>query len=169
MQADRCGDQRQLELPAGGDKLQPIPEEFGVDKLADVLDSEEGGVPFEELFVQAVMSPKDAEKKAAALAEEIRRKAEEARTGAKLLSPTPQLDPALAQRIAGHQMPYWTERMTVVHLGAQGAAGARVERGAVGYDLRWPDGHEVTVGSRTRRAFPGARPGRPEDVFAPAA
>ena len=79
-------------------KLQLILEEFGVDKLADVLDSEEGGVPFEELFVQAVVSPKDAEKKATALAEEIRRMAEEARSGAKLLSPTSQLDPKFIAR-----------------------------------------------------------------------
>jgi SNF2 family DNA or RNA helicase len=34
------------------EKLQRILEEFGVDKLADVLDSEEGGVPFEELFAR---------------------------------------------------------------------------------------------------------------------
>jgi superfamily II DNA or RNA helicase len=141
------------------EKLQRILEEFGVDKLADVLDSEEGGVPFEELFVQAVLSPKDAEKKAAVLAEEIRRKAEEARTGAKLLSATPQLDPALAQKVASHQMPFWTERMTVAHLRAQSAAGACIERGEVGYDLRWPDGHEVkrAVFTRDEAELPGAQ------------
>lgn len=141
------------------EKLQRILEEFGVDKLADVLDSEEGGIPFEELFVQAVLSPKDAEKKAAALAEEIRRKAEEARTGAKLLSPTPRLDPTFAQKVASHQMPFWTERMTVAHLRAQGAAGARIERAEVGYDLRWPDGHEVkgAVFTRDDAELPGAQ------------
>jgi len=131
-------------------KLQLILEEFGVDKLADVLDSEEGGVPFEELFVQAVVSPKDAEKKATALVEEIRRMAEEARSGAKLLSPTARLDPTLAQKIASHQMPFWTERLTVAYLRSEGRSGARVERGSVGYDLRWPDGHEVKGAVFTR-------------------
>ena len=132
------------------EKLQRILEEFGVDKLADVLDSEEGGVPFEELFVQAVISPKDAEKRAAALAEEIRRKADDARTGAKLLSPTPKLDPAFAQRVASHQMPFWTERLTLAHFREQGPAGARVERAPIGYNLRWPDGHEVKGAVFTR-------------------
>lgn len=141
------------------EKLRRILEEFGVDKLADVLDSEEGGVPFEELFVQAVVSPKDAEKKAAALAEEIRRKAEDARTGATLLSPTPKLDPAVAQKVASHQMPFWTERLTLAHLREQKAAGARIERGEVGYNLRWPDGHEVSgaVFTRDEAEQPGAR------------
>jgi len=36
------------------EKLRRILEEFGVDKLADVLDSEEGGIPFEELFAQTI-------------------------------------------------------------------------------------------------------------------
>lgn len=141
------------------EKLQRILEEFGVDKLADVLDSEEGGVPFEELFVQSVLSPKDAEKRATALAEEIRRKAEEACAGAKLLSPTAQLDPTIAQKVAGHPMPYWTERLTVSHLQSQVNVGGRVERGEVGYDLRWPDGHEVTgvVFSREEAELAGAQ------------
>ena len=42
------------------EKLARILEEFGVDKLADVLDSEEGGVPFETLFAQAILSPEEA-------------------------------------------------------------------------------------------------------------
>ena len=63
------------------EKLARILEEFGVDKLADVLDSEEGGMSFEELFAQAIIAPEEAEKRATALAEEIRRRAEEARAG----------------------------------------------------------------------------------------
>lgn len=141
------------------EKLQRILEEFGVDKLADVLDSEEGGVSFEALYVQAMLSPEDAEKRAAALAEEIRRKAEEARAGAKLLSPAAQLEPSIAQEVASHQMPYWTERLTVAHLRSQVSAGGRVERGEVGYDLRWPDGHEVkgAVFSRNEAELAGAQ------------
>ena len=52
------------------EKLARILEEFGVDKLADVLDSEEGGVPFEELFAQAIIAPEEAERRASALADE---------------------------------------------------------------------------------------------------
>ncbi len=122
------------------EKLARILEEFGVDKLADVLDSEEGGVPFEELFAQAIIAPEKAERRASALADEIRRRAEEARTGSRLLSATERLDPTAAQKIATHQMPYWTERLTLGFLRSQEAAGASVKREAVGYDLRWPNG-----------------------------
>ncbi|MDC0740861.1 DEAD/DEAH box helicase [Polyangium mundeleinium] len=131
------------------EKLKLILEEFGVDKLGDVLDSEEGGAPFEDLFVQVVLSPQDAERRAAALVEDIRRKAEAGREGTKLLNPTPQLDPGAAQKIASHQMSFWTERLTLAHLRSQ--AGAAVERAEVGYNLRWPDGHEVKSAVFTRR------------------
>jgi SNF2 family DNA or RNA helicase len=122
------------------EKLARILEEFGVDKLADVLDSEEGGVSFEELFAQAIIAPEEAEKRATALAEEIRRRAEEARAGSRLLSATDTLDPSAAQRIASHQMPYWTERMTLGFLRSQESAGASVKPSGEGFDLRWPNG-----------------------------
>lgn len=122
------------------EKLARILEEFGVDKLADVLDSEEGGVSFEELFAQAIAAPEEAERRASALVNEIRRRAEEARAGSMLLNTTERLDPFEAQRIATHQMPYWTERLTLGYLRSQEAAGASVTPVAIGYDLRWPDG-----------------------------
>jgi len=122
------------------EKLARILEEFGVDKLADVLDSEEGGVSFEELFAQAIIAPEEAERRASALADEIRRRAEEARAGSRLLSATEQLDPSAAQKIASHQMPYWTERMTLGYLRSQESAGASVKPAVIGHDLRWPNG-----------------------------
>nr|WP_234831104.1 helicase-related protein [Rhodopseudomonas palustris] len=122
------------------EKLARILEEFGVDKLADVLDSEEGGVPFEELFAQAIVAPEEAERRASALADEIRLRAEEARAGSSLLSPTERLDPSAAQKIASHQMPYWTERLTLGYLRSQQVAGASVKPAAIGHYLRWPDG-----------------------------
>ena len=122
------------------EKLARILEEFGVDKLADVLDSEEGGVPFEELFAQAIVAPEEAERRASALADEIRRRAEEARAGSRLLNTTERLDPSAAQKIANHQMPYWTERMTLGYLRSQESAGASVKAAAIGHDLRWLNG-----------------------------
>ena len=125
------------------EKLQRILEEFGVDKLADVLDSEEGGVEFDDIFVRAVLSPDEAEHDAEALAEEIRRRAQAAREGSKLLGSTEHLDPSLAKKIAVHQIPFWTERMTVAYLKTKRSAGAEVEPDTVGFRLRWPDGTEV--------------------------
>ena len=122
------------------EKLARILEEFGVDKLADVLDSEDGGVPFEALFAQAMIAPEDAEQRAAGVADEIRRRAEEARAGSSLLNATEKLDPSAAQHIANHQMPYWTERLTLGFLRTQEPAVASATAAAVGFDLRWPNG-----------------------------
>ena len=140
------------------EKLQRILDEFGVDKLADVLDSEEGGVPFESLFAQAILSPEEAESRAIAVAEEIRRRAEEARAGSRLFSGGAHLDPGAAQRVAGHQIPYWTERMTLEHLRSYEDRGASVRRERLGCTLRWPDGHEIrgAVFSRDEDDLPGA-------------
>lgn len=141
------------------EKLARILEEFGVDKLADVLDSEDGGVPFEALFAQAMIAPEDAEQRAAGVADEIRRRAEEARAGTRLLSATERLDPTAAQKIANHQMPYWTERMTLGYLRSQKSAGASVKAAAVGHDLRWPNGKIclAAVFSRDEADRPGAK------------
>ena len=141
------------------EKLARILEEFGVDKLADVLDSEDGGVPFEALFAQAMIAPEDAEQRAAGVADEIRRRAEEARAGSRLLSATERLDPAAAQKIANHQMPYWTERMTLGYLRSQESAGASVKAATVGHDLCWPNGEIclAAVFSRDEADRPGAR------------
>ena len=64
-------------------KLAKILEEFGVDKLADVLDSEEGGPDFEELYVEAMRQPDKAVERAEALAAELRKRALAARDGTK--------------------------------------------------------------------------------------
>lgn len=134
------------------EKLARILEEFGVDKLSDVLDSEEGGVDFEQLYVGAVLSPEEAEARAEALAEAIRARAESARSGASVLGATEQLDPSAAQRVAGHQMPFWTERMTLSWLRSQEAGGARVsELGRGGYELTWPRGHTTPPVAFSRR------------------
>jgi superfamily II DNA or RNA helicase len=140
------------------EKLARILEEFGVDKLADVLDSEDGGVPFETLFAQAMIAPEDAEQRAAGVADEIRRRAEEARAGSTLLNATEKLDPSAAKHIANHQMPYWTERLTLGFLRTQEPAMASVTAAAVGFDLRWPNGDKspCAVFNRDDADRPGA-------------
>ncbi|MCA9626727.1 MAG: SWF/SNF helicase family protein, partial [Myxococcales bacterium] len=135
------------------EKLQRILEEFGVDKLSDVLDSEEGGVDFEQLYVGAVLSPEEAEARAEALAESIRARARSAREGSAVLAATDELDPSAAKKVAGHQMPFWTERMTVAWLRTQAARGGSVQSKAPGvYDLAWPGGGATTAASFSRAA-----------------
>jgi len=132
------------------EKLQRILEEFGVDKLADVLDSEEGGVTFEELFAQAIIAPEEAEGRAAELADEIRRRAEETRAGSTFLAVTERLDPTDAQKIANHQIPFWTERLALEFLRSQETNGAMVRAANPGYDLKWPDGSVTRAAVFTR-------------------
>ena len=139
------------------EKLRRILEEFGVDKLGDVLDSEEGDVDFENLFIDVVLTPEKATERATELAEQIQRRARAARDGARVLGAGEELDPSEARRIENHQMPFWTERMTVSYLRTLAAEGAAVARDDVGYRLRWPDGFEVqkAVFSRQEASAPG--------------
>jgi superfamily II DNA or RNA helicase len=125
------------------EKLAKILDEFGVDKLADVLDSEEEGPDFEELYVEAMRRPDKAVERAEALAAELKKRALAARDGTKVLGPGATLSPDTAQQLAGHQVPYWTERMTLAYLKSRRALGARVETDEVGYRLQWPDGAKV--------------------------
>ena len=53
------------------EKLARILEEFGVDKLADVLDSEEGEVDFETLYASAMLRPEELEARVEKLAEDL--------------------------------------------------------------------------------------------------
>ena len=122
------------------EKLERILEEFGVDKLADVLDSEEGGVDFDSLYMSAVLTPEEAEARAKQLAERVRERAAASKEGSKMLGGTTNLDPSAAQKIARHQIPFWTERMTVSYLRTQADHGAEAATDDVGYRLVWPDG-----------------------------
>ena len=140
------------------EKLERILEEFGVDKLADVLDSEDAAVDFNGFYMGAVLSPGEAEARADSLSEELRRRATAAREGQSLLTVTGELDPAAAQKVAGHQMPFWTEQMTVAYLRSLADQGGLAEKEEVGYQLRWPEGRQVqrAVFSHSEAHLPGA-------------
>lgn len=121
------------------EKLHTILQEFGVDKLSDVLDSEDADIDFDAVFAQAIVNPREAEQRAAALAEAVRRKAEAVRDGGRILGEPVRLDPDAAQRIADHQLPFWTERMVCAWLLRQAEQGAAVENRNIGFRIRWPD------------------------------
>lgn len=125
------------------EKLQRILEEFGVDKLADVLDSEEGGISFDDLYISAVLSPEEAAARVEALTDQIRQRAQASQQGSKILSASGDLQTDAAQKIANHQLPFWTERMAVSYLTLNQKHGSLAELGDSGYRLRWPDGTEI--------------------------
>jgi len=139
------------------EKLQRILEEFGVDKLADVLDSEEGGVDFDSLYVSAVLTPEEAEARVSELADRVRERAAASKEGAKVLGATEELDSTLAQRVSNHQLPYWTERMTVSYLRGRPDDDVGAEADEVGYRLRWPGGvvQDRAVFDRGEADIPG--------------
>lgn len=125
------------------EKLARILEEFGVDKLSDVLDSDELDVDFDKVFVDGLMRPDAAAASAAAFAEELRRKAKEARAGTTVLGPGATPDPAAARAIEDHQLPVWTERFVAASIAAAADRGARLDRDGAGWSLRWPDGQRT--------------------------
>jgi hypothetical protein len=132
------------------EKLQRILEEFGVDKLADVLDADEGGASFEDLFTQSIIAPETAERRASELADEIRQLGEEVRAGASFLAATERLDVTEAEKVAHHQIPFWTERLVLEFLRTRETDGATLRAANPGYDLTWPDGSVTRAAVFTR-------------------
>jgi superfamily II DNA or RNA helicase len=121
------------------DKLATILDEFGVDKTQDVLDSAESGAVFERLYAQAILNPGDIEKNIDRLLAEVREQAQQEIAGRSYYGETV-LDPALAQKLSSHPLPFWVERMATAYLRSEGA---KVERDLFGYTLEWPDGSRM--------------------------
>ncbi len=121
------------------EKLQTIFDEFGVDKTQDVLDSAESGAAFERLYAQAILNPGEFEENIERLVQDVRSQAQREQAGRSLYGQTV-LDPALAQQLSNHPLPYWVERMTTAYLRAEGG---KVQRDLFSYTLHWPDGTQL--------------------------
>jgi superfamily II DNA or RNA helicase len=119
------------------EKLAVILREFGVDKTGDVLDSADAGEIFDELYRDAIINPADVESKVESVLTKVRAQADAMRRSTSLLAQTAALSPSEAQRLLGHPLPYWVERMTVNYLES---AGGKAEKAKAGWKLRWPDG-----------------------------
>jgi superfamily II DNA or RNA helicase len=135
------------------EKLAVILREFGVDKAGDVLDSAEAGEIFDELYRDAILAPDAVDNKVDSVLAKVRAHAESMKRSTSLLAQTGDLTPSEAQRLLGHPLPYWIERMTVNYLRY---AGGSAERTRNGWNLRWPDGTTTpaavfTLGDAERR------------------
>lgn len=119
------------------EKLAVILREFGVDKTGDVLDSADAGEIFDELYRDAILDPAAVDTKVESLLTKVRVQADAMRRNTSLLVQTAALSPSEAQRLLGHPLPYWVERMTVNYLEV---AGGNAEKAKSGWKLRWPDG-----------------------------
>jgi hypothetical protein len=121
-------------------KLDVILHEFGVDKTGDVLDSADAGEIFDDLYRDAVLNPQSVMSQVDSALAKVRVQAEALRANKALLAQTAALTPAESQRLLGHPLPYWIERMTVNYLRS---SGGRAEQIKSAWDLTWPDGHRL--------------------------
>ena len=122
-------------------KLAIILEEFGIDKTGDVLDSAQAGQIFDELYVEAILDPDAIDQKVESAVERVRDQAQAQKESASVLGSPEDLDPGQAKALMDHPMPHWVEQMTVSYLRSHG--GKAVRKGK-GWELAWPDGHEMT-------------------------
>lgn len=121
------------------EKLEKILDEFGVDKMQDVLDSTESGAVFERLYAQGILNPSDIEQSIDRLIQEVREQAQQEIAGRSYYGETV-LDPTLAQQLSSHPLPFWVERMTTAYLRCDGG---KVQQDLFSYSLEWPDGSRM--------------------------
>lgn len=139
------------------EKLAVILEEFGADKMGDVLDSADGAEIFDSLFTEAIVDPLAAVTRVDQVVQQVRDSAKALREAGSILGDGGDLDADAAQRLMAHPLPRWVEQMTVNYALAHG--GTAVRRAGV-WDLSWPDGSEsrsVVFSAKEAEAAPAAR------------
>lgn len=120
-------------------KLAIIAEEFGVDKVADVMDSVESEPLFDELFVQGLQDPASIETECDAVLNQLRTTLTESRKSSDLLADGHDLDADDARKWRDHPAQFWLERAITTGLPARGGEATR-EGDA--WRIRWADGSE---------------------------
>lgn len=132
------------------EKLCLILDEFGVDKLADVLDSQDAD--FDRVLSAAIMTPAEVEARTDLVIAMVRAKAQAASDTADILGTTKEHDTGAAGRLADHPLPFWVEVMVTSYL--DGETNGRVVAHNDSVTLEWPDGHRhelVTFNHDTAR------------------
>jgi len=120
-------------------KLAIIAEEFGVDKVADVMDSVESEPLFDELFVQGIQDPASIETECDAVLTQLRSTLAESQKSTDLLADEHDLDADGARKWRDHPAQYWLERAITTGLPARGGEATRE---GDNWRIRWADGSE---------------------------
>lgn len=120
-------------------KLAVIAEEFGVDKVADVMDSVEAEPLFDELFVQGIQDPTSIETECDEVLTQLRSSLAENRKNSDLLVDGHELEADDARKWRDHPAQFWLERAITTGLPARG--GAAKKEGDT-WRIRWTDGRE---------------------------
>ncbi|MEQ8192726.1 MAG: helicase-related protein, partial [Candidatus Eremiobacterota bacterium] len=118
-------------------KLKKISEEFGIDKTSDILDSGEAEKEFRNLYINSIIKPETVEHEVERVASELLQRAKKAKDRWDKLHSKKELKHEEAEKILGHPLPYWVEKMVVNYLISHGKG---LEKGLFGYNLFWEDG-----------------------------
>lgn len=118
-------------------KLAIIYEEYGVDKTEDVLDSQQAGSLFENMFIESIVRPDTLEEQVDKTTSTIKTHLEELHERENLLSPLEKIGPEKAREILSHPFPSWVETMVTSYV-EQG--GGEMKAMNEGWNIRFPDG-----------------------------
>ncbi len=123
------------------EKLSVIQEEFGIDKMGDVLDSAQAGQIFDNLYVEAILNPANADAEIDTVVNRIQEQAHVSKNSLSILGATENVNPDAAKQLLSHPLPHWVERMTTCYLKAHGG---KVEKVDSKWNITWPDGETLS-------------------------
>lgn len=121
------------------EKLEVIAQEFGVDKVADVMDSIEVEPVFDELFVHGLQNPDAIEQECDAVVSQLRTTLAESKKNSDLLTTEHDLDVDDARKWRDHPAQFWLERAITSGLAARGGSATKVGKA---WRVKWADGSE---------------------------
>ncbi|MHA1839271.1 MAG: DEAD/DEAH box helicase [Candidatus Ranarchaeia archaeon] len=121
------------------EKLQTILNEFGVDKLSDVLDADESEIDFNNIFRDAVIAPEKAAKDVENYIEKLRETLKERQTN-QLIKGEKELTIEKTQEILNHPLHELTKKMTINYLQA---SNGEIQQEEQLYELTFPDGYSI--------------------------
>lgn len=119
------------------EKLAIIYEEYGVDKTEDVLDSQQAGSLFENMFIESIVKPDTLEKQVEKTTSTIKTHLEELHERENLISPLEKIGPEKAREILSHPFPSWVETTVKSYLEY---CGGTIEGTRERWNIRFPDG-----------------------------
>ena len=121
------------------EKLAVIYEEFGIDKTGDVLDSAIAGQIFENLFIEAIISPDTINTSVDQAVGKIQDELQDIDNHSVITQISDIPDTDVSEKIRGHPFPSWIENMTIAYLlSHQGKIIKRLDS----CSITWPDGTE---------------------------
>ena len=118
------------------EKLAVIFNEFGIDKTGDILDSANAGEIFENMFTSAILNPDKIDSTIDQTMSRMKSQIDEIKEAAAVYTLSEDLDIGAAQRLRGHPLPFWIEKMVLSYLVSSGGSAAKKR---TGWELCWPD------------------------------